>query len=138
MPPRLILILNIRHLPKFLPQIMTGRALDRSPRAINVGFDSSGDMPAGETLHLRLAALDDWDGEQVFVDLLVEIEVVTDHFLGFVVGGVGGVAFLPQEFPGAEEGGGVLEFPTDDVAPLVQTRWEDHDGSESISYTGGT
>jgi hypothetical protein len=44
-----------------------------------------------------------------------------EHLLaGELLGEVGGVALLPEELPGSEEGGGLLGFPTDDRVPLVQ------------------
>ena len=34
------------------------------------------------------------------------------------------MAFLPEELSGSDEWGWVLEFPSDDVGPLVELEWE--------------
>ncbi len=34
------------------------------------------------------------------------------------------MAFLPEEFSGSDERSGVLEFPSDDVGPLVELEWK--------------
>ena len=37
---------------------------------------------------------------------------------------MGGMTFLPEELSGSDEWGWVLEFPSDDVSPLVELEWE--------------
>ena len=55
-------------------------------------------------------------------DVLGEVGIHVEHPVGFLqrlgFGGVGGVAFLPEELGGAQEQPGA-QFPADDVGPLV-------------------
>jgi hypothetical protein len=60
----------------------------------------------------------------LFVDAGVQLEDLEHLLAGELLGEVGGVAFLPQEFPGSEEGGGLLGFPADDRVPLVEAEGE--------------
>src|SRR5262249_26301220 len=65
-----------------------------------------------------LDALDDRHGHDVLGDLGVDVEDAEHLFDGFVVAGVRGVAFLPEELGGAKEHAGA-QLPAEDVGPLV-------------------
>ena len=116
----LVLEPNIEHLAEVLPQTVRGRALDSSSVGRDEALDGRRVVAAGELLELTLLAFDDRDRQEVFVDLGVEVEDLPDLDCGLLQGRVGGVAFLPEELAGPEEGGRVLELPPDDVAPLVE------------------
>lgn len=47
-----------------------------------------------------------------------------------------GVAFLPEELAGAEEGLWVLEFPADDGVPLVELEGEVAVGADPFGVVG--
>jgi hypothetical protein len=34
------------------------------------------------------------------------------------------MTFLPEKFSGSDEWSGVLEFPSDNVGPLIELKWE--------------
>lgn len=72
-------------------------------------FDGGGVEATCEFLFFGFDAGDDGDGEEVFVDLAVELEDLADFGVGFCLCEVRGVAFLPEELAGSEErlwGGG--------------------------------
>lgn len=83
-------------------------------------LDGRREISSWEFLSLTLDSLDDGDGEDLLVDSSVEIKDEVDLLSGFLLGGVGGVSLLPEEFSGSDEWGGVLELPSDDIGPLVQ------------------
>ena len=82
------------------------------------GFNTQRFEGAGEAFVFGLGALDDGHGH----DGLGEVGVDAVHLFGFFnrfgFGGVGGVAFLPEELGGAQEQARA-EFPAHDVGPLV-------------------
>lgn len=67
-------------------------------------FEGGGVQASGEFLFLGFHTWDDGNGEEVFVDLAVEVEDLSDFRVGFFFGEEGGVAFLPEELSGPEEG----------------------------------
>jgi hypothetical protein len=75
-------------------------AAGRGDETLNSGCVVS----AGEFFFLGLDALEDGDGEDVGIDLFVEVENLQDFLLGFRLVEEGSVAFLPEEFAGPEEG----------------------------------
>ena len=52
------------------------------------------------------------------------LEDLLDEFSRLLKGGVHGVTFLPEEFPGSDEWSWMLELPADDVGPLVKLQWQ--------------
>ena len=84
--------------------------LEATPRRWQVESDARGSM----------AYLADGDGKKVSVDLGIEVQDLQHLLLGFWQGGKGGVALLPQELAGADEGRRVLELPAHHIRPLVQ------------------
>ena len=73
---------------------------------------------AGELLRLRLHALDHRHGHHVLGDFGIDVEHAQHFLQRLFVGGVRGVAFLPEEFGGAQEHARA-QLPADDVGPLV-------------------
>lgn len=98
--------------------------LDSAARGWDESFEGSGIQSSCEFLLLRLDTWDNGDGEEVFVDLTVEVEDLSHLSVGFGFGEEGGVAFLPEELARAEEWLWVFEFPTNNAVPLVEFEWE--------------
>ena len=78
-----------------------------------VGF-----LRAVELLLLRLPAPEHGHGQEVLHKVRVDVQHPHGLFPGLLLGGVHGVALLPEELPVAEEGAGGL-LPAEDAAPLV-------------------
>ena len=58
-----ILVGNVKHLAKVLPEVVAGGALNGPSRHGNVGFDGGGLMSAGKLLLLGLEPRNDGDGQ---------------------------------------------------------------------------
>ena len=85
---------------------------------LHEGFDAVGGDGAGEFFRIGFGTLDHGNREEFLGEGGVDIEHAQGFGAGFGFGFVGGVAFLPEEFGGAEEEAGA-HFPAHDVAPLV-------------------
>ena len=81
-------------------------------------LDGVGGLGAGELLLVGLAALHHGHGQRVPAHVGVAVELLLRLGLGLGGGLVDGVALLPPELAGAQEGAGGL-FPADNTAPLV-------------------
>ena len=101
-------------------------------------FQRGGVVGSSEFFAVTLDADDDGDGEVVFHDVSVFVEGVQDFFFGFFFGGVGGVAFLPEELAGSQEQLGGFGFPADDVAPLINLQRAGRASCVSTSRTSRT
>ena len=82
------------------------------------GFDAIGFNRAGEPFIGRLDTFDDWHRHVVFGKVGVNVQHLAGFGFGFFLGGVGRMAFLPQELGGTQEEAGT-HFPADHVGPLV-------------------
>ena len=80
----------------------------------------------GKRSDSRFFAREDGDGEVIAGEGGVDFEHLLGLGDGLGLGFVGGMAFLPEEFRGAEEDAGA-HFPADDVGPLV-----DEDGEVAV------
>jgi hypothetical protein len=104
--------------------------LDSAACGGDKALDGGGAESAGEFFVFGFLAFYDGDGEEVFVDTAVEVKDCVDFFHGQVFGEMGRVAFLPEEFPRAEKGLRMFEFPADDYRrvryqPTTYKDWED-------------
>ncbi len=81
-------------------------------------FDRIGIDGAGESFAGSFFASDDGHGHEVLREGGVDVEHFERFVDGFLLRGVGGVAFLPEELGGAQEQARA-HFPADDVSPLV-------------------
>ena len=82
------------------------------------GFDGEGVEGAGEAFVCGLGAFDHGHGHDRFGEVGVDAVHLFGFFDRFGVGGVGGVAFLPEELGGAQEQARA-QLPAHDVGPLV-------------------
>ena len=117
---------NIKCLGEVLAQVV-GRAGLQGAAVLHHGFDAVGAQGAGELLAVGFEAAQDGQGHFFFDE--VGIDVIEDHKrfgLGLGLGGMDGVAFLPEELGGAQERAGA-HLPTHDVGPLV-----DQDGQVAV------
>ena len=90
---------------------------------LHEGFNAIGVHRAGEAFVGCFHPFDDREGHPVLDEIGVDIQHLTGFLHGFFSGGMGGVAFLPEEFGGAEEETRA-HFPADDVGPLVDEQRE--------------
>ena len=82
------------------------------------GFDGVGVYGTGEAFVFCLYSADHGHCHELLGEGGVDLLHLEGLFLGFLGGGVGGVAFLPEELGGPEEQAGA-HLPTDHVGPLV-------------------
>ena len=73
-----------------------------------------------KALVLTLAAFNNWNCKQLVVNGGVVIEDISYKHVGLIVGSVSSVSLLPEELARSNEGRGMLEFPANDVCPLVE------------------
>lgn len=112
---------DVEHLGEVLTQAMGSGALDTTSSGWNVTLDGGGEKTSGELFLLSLLSLDGWDGEELRVNVRVVLENLHDFVLGILSVQVSGVTLLPQELSGTEEWLWVLELPSDDRVPLVES-----------------
>ena len=110
-------ILNVETLCEVLPQEV-GRACLQGFSILHHGLDGEGVQCTCKAL---IGALVPYDYRECHC-FAGEFGIHSNHLLclglSFFGGCMGGMAFLPEEFRGAEEQAGA-HFPADDVAPLV-------------------
>ena len=87
-----------------MAQTMRSSSLDATARSGDEAFDSSGIETASKLFFLGLNTRDDGHGEELFIDSAIEIKNLKDFSVGFGFREVGGVALLPKELAGTEEG----------------------------------
>ena len=113
----LALELHVEGLAEVLAEVVAGARLQREA-VLHHGLDGVAAQRAGELFGARFHALDHRHRHDVLGDLGVDIEDAQHFFDGFLVRGVRGVAFLPEELGGAEEHARA-QLPADHVGPLV-------------------
>ena len=102
---------------KILPEEVRRAGLQRFA-VLHHGFDAVGVHRAGKAFAGRLFAFDDRHGHVVLREGRVDVEHAERFFDGFLLGGVGRVAFLPEKLGRAQKQPRA-QFPADDVGPLV-------------------
>lgn len=95
---------DVEHLGEVLSEAVRRSTLDSSSGGRDESLDGRRVESSGELLLLRLDSRDDRDGEELFVDALVEGEDLEDLRVGLLGGEERGVALLPEELSGSEEG----------------------------------
>ncbi len=91
------------------------------------GFYAKGRFGTREALTSGFFTFDDGHGHELLSEGFIDIEHLAGFDPGFFCCGMGGVAFLPEEFCGAEKEA-CAHFPADDVGPLV-----DEDGEIAVA-----
>mmetsp|Transcript_6675 Transcript_6675/g.22987 ORF Transcript_6675/g.22987 Transcript_6675/m.22987 type:complete len:376 (-) Transcript_6675:559-1686(-) len=115
-------VLDVEHLGKVLAEAVRGTALHPLARGRDEGLHGGGVQSSRKLFLLGFLSPHHRHGQELLVDLGVEVQDVQDLGVGLRLGSKGGVALLPQELPAPDEGGRVLELPPDHVAPLVQAQ----------------
>ena len=109
---------DVERLGEVLAQLVAGAHLQRLAVAHHP-LEGVGGVGAGEALPLGLAADQHGQGHDVPGEVLVDVvQDAQGVGAGVVLGGVGGVALLPEELGGAQEDPGP-QLPAHDVGPLV-------------------
>ena len=96
---------------------MGGRTLKRLV-IFHHALHGVGRFGAGELLLLGLLTGHHRDGQNIFKEIGVALQLLLRLGLGLLGGLMDGMTLLPPEFPGTQEGAGGL-LPADDGAPLV-------------------
>ena len=100
--PLLVLKLHIESLREVLPQIVAGACL-KCFFVLHHGFDAECVLRARELLPIALGATQHRHGHPLFSERAVHLEHTLGFFFAFLFAGVGRVAFLPEEFGGAQK-----------------------------------
>ena len=116
----LVRVPDVEHLRKVLAQVMRGCTLDASATNRHVQFHSCCVFCTCKALVLTFSALNYRNCKQIFVDCSVMIKNCSNKNVGLIVCCVSSVALLPEKFARSNEGRGMLEFPANDVRPLVE------------------
>jgi hypothetical protein len=116
----LVRVPDVEHLRKVLAQVMRGCTLDASATNRHVQFYSCCVFCTCKALVLTLSALNYRNCKQIFVDCSVMIKNCSNKNVGLIVCCVSSVALLPEKLARSNEGRGMLEFPANDVRPLVE------------------
>jgi len=114
----LVLELAIKCLGEILTQ-KVGRACLQGLTVLHERFDAVGLYGTGKSFGRRLDTLDYRHGHVVLGKRRVDVQDGQRFVDGFLLRGVGRVAFLPQELHGAQEQTRA-HFPSHDIGPLVQ------------------
>ena len=72
---------QVEHLREVLAEVVGGGRLDAATCGRDVRLHRGGEISTGELLLLRLAALDDWHGHVLLIDLFVKVDDCI-HLLG--------------------------------------------------------
>mmetsp|Transcript_4792 Transcript_4792/g.11378 ORF Transcript_4792/g.11378 Transcript_4792/m.11378 type:complete len:265 (+) Transcript_4792:962-1756(+) len=121
---------DVEHLCEILSEAVGRGTLDPSSGGRNERLDGGSVQTASELFFLSLLPLDHRDGEQILVDILVQLEDGQDLLLGLAPVGERRVSLLPEELARADERGRIGELPAHDVAPLVELQGEVAMGSD--------
>ena len=119
-----VLETNLEHFWEILSKIMRGSTLNASTTDRHVNFDSCGIVSACKSLLIWLPSSYNRDSKKIFVSLGVDLKNLVDKFICFFFSSMRSVAFLPKEFPCSDERSRVLEFPSDDIRPLIEKQGE--------------
>ena len=102
---------------ELVPEIVAGAGLEGLV-VLHHGLDGVGGLGPGKLLLVGLAALHHRHGQRIPAEVGVAVQLLLRLGNGLLRRLMDGVALLPPELPGAQEGAGRL-FPADDGAPLV-------------------
>ena len=109
--------LDVEGLGEVLAQEVGGTGL-QGLAVLHHGLDGEGIQGTGKTLVRTLVSHDDRKSQVVAGKVGIDLDHAPGFFLGFLCGGMGRMAFLPEEFGRTEEEAGT-HLPAHDVGPLV-------------------
>ena len=116
----LILEHDFEHLGEVLAEMVRRGALDASATDGDVKLHSSSVLCASEALICGLTTSDDRAGQELFVDLCIDLlNLVLEHS-SILLRCVCCMPLLPEELTSANEWRWVLKLPSDDIGPLVE------------------
>lgn len=115
---------DVGHLGEILTQIVRCGTLNCSSILWNHCLNCCSVVATWKLLQLTLLAFYHWNCEYFFISTLVELKNVQSLCIGLLLGGMGSVTFLPQEFSCSDEWSWMLELPSDDVCPLIKFDWQ--------------
>jgi len=124
--------LDIEHLREVLSQSVRGGSLDATTTDRHVQLHCSRVNSTGKSFVFRLATTHDGAGQEIFVNFGIHLLHLVLENGGLFFGSVGCMALLPEELSCSDEGGWVLELPSDDIGPLVEEQWEVSMGSDPL------
>ena len=116
----LILENNIKHFCEVLTQVVRGGSLYSSSIFRYPSLNSRCLISSWEFLRLSLYSFTHWNGEDFFVNSVIELQVVVHLSFSLLISSMSSVTFLPQKFTCSNEWSRVLELPSDDVSPLIE------------------
>lgn len=99
--------------------MVRGSTLDTSATNWDVNFYSCSELGTSKLLILRLASLYNWDSKKLLVSLGIDIKDIEYLLLCFLISLMSSMTLLPEEFSCSNKWSWVLEFPSDNVSPLV-------------------
>ena len=108
---------DVKGLGEAVPEVVAGTAL-KGLLVVHHALHSVGLLGAVELLLVRLTAFHHRHSQHIFEEVGIDVQHLLGLCPGLLLGGVHGVALLPQKLPVAEEGAAGL-LPADDGAPLV-------------------
>ncbi len=109
--------LNLKCLGEAVTEVVGGTGL-QSLAVMHHALDGVGGLGTVELFLVGLAALGNGHGQHVLAEVSIDVQHGLGESLGFLSGGMQGMALLPQELPVAQEGTGGL-LPAKNAAPLV-------------------
>ena len=99
---------------------MRRSTLDASAAHGNIEFNSCRILRTSEALICGFTSSDDRAGQELFVDLCIDLlNLVLEHG-GILFGCMRGMTLLPKELTSTNERRRVLELPSYDIGPLVE------------------
>jgi hypothetical protein len=123
---------NVEHFGEVLTQAMRGTTLNGTTSGGDESLDSSSVQTTSKSFLLGLDTLHNRKSKVIGVNLGIQIQDLTNFNISFLLGQVSSVTFLPQELASTKERLRVLEFPSNNRAPLVDLQGQITMGSDPL------
>mmetsp|Transcript_72620 Transcript_72620/g.194075 ORF Transcript_72620/g.194075 Transcript_72620/m.194075 type:complete len:211 (+) Transcript_72620:111-743(+) len=120
----LILELDTENVTKFLSQLVRRCPLHRTAGEGDEGLDREAGFRPSELLGRSLGSRHHGHGQKVFIDCSIQFLHLESLGCCSSLRCVCCVAFLPQELACAQERSGILEFPSYNITPLIDSQWQ--------------
>ena len=99
--------------------MVRGSTLDTSSANWNVDLDSGSELCTSKLFIFRLASLYNGNGKKFLVSFSIYVKTIEYLLFSFFVSLMSSVTLLPKEFSGSNKWSWMLEFPSDNICPLV-------------------